>query len=187
MGHSHHNTKPLGAIDFIGAAVVFVLLALGLNALLSTAVPGLLKFGTPIQIIISGLLFVFVWAVFGNAVFKDYFDILEQRESKTKGTQAKASELRVKAKDIQSEIDTGLRAARLEGIKDRDSLIEEAKLQASKAKNEAKEAADAKFKVAAVKLGEMKEKAMSEASVEAKKLSQIVKEKALSYERKVLH
>jgi len=187
MGHSHHNTKPLGISDFIGAAIVFLLLAWGLYSLLSVAVPGLLKFGTFIQIIISGLLFVAVWGVFGNAVFKDYFDVLEEREKKTLGSQQKALELKNQAKEIQASIEAELRASRLEGIQDRDSFIEEAKNQATNIKNEAKNEADNKFKSAALELEKLRGAAIADASSEAQKLSQLVKERALSFEQKVIH
>lgn len=189
MGHSEHeiNTKPLGLVDFLGAAIVFVLLAWGLYSLLSVAVPGLLKFGTLVQIIASGVLFVVVWGIFGNAVFKDYFDVLEERETKTLGAQQKASDLRQQAKEIQSLVDSELRSARLEGIQDRDALIEEAKSQASKMKEEAKATADEEFKLAAAELENHRQVAMKDAEFEAQKLSQIVKKRALSFEQKVIH
>jgi F0F1-type ATP synthase membrane subunit b/b' len=180
MGHSSHDSRPLGINDVIGGAIIFVLITWGLYSLLDAAVPGLFKFTTMIQVLISGLLFLLVWGLFGGAVFKAYFDVLEERESKTLGAENEAGAMRSKAREIEKEIAIELRTTRLEGLRARDELIEEAKKQSTLIKDAATEKADKEYKTNARELARLREEAKGELGVEAEKLSQLVKERALA-------
>lgn len=180
MGHSSHESRPLGTSDVIGGAIVFVLVCWGLYSLLGVAVPGLFKFGTFVQVIISGLLFLLVWGLFGGMVFQSYFDVLTERESKTLGAEKEASQLRSQALAIEREVEEELKATRLEGLRERDELIEEANKQASEIKEAATVKADAQYKTATRELERLREDAKSELGLEAEKLSQLVKERALA-------
>jgi F0F1-type ATP synthase membrane subunit b/b' len=141
-----------------------------------------LKFSTLIQIIISGLLFLAVWGLFGNSLFQAYFDVLQEREKQTLGAEQKASEIKSQSQILQAEVDEEIKQARVAGIKKRDQLVEQARVKALEITTEAKAAADKKFDAARIKLEQAQAEALAELETEALELSKLVRERALADE-----
>ena len=136
-----------------------------------------------IEALASAGTFLFLWAVLGNLVFKPFLALVEEREARTLGDEEAAIEKRQAAKGIQTEIDEKLRAARTEGIALRDERVQQAKQEAQAILDRATELASQELKKAELSIAEVKQKALSDLSAEAEKLSHLVVERALATEQ----
>lgn len=177
--HHHHNTTPLGLVDVLAGAVFFIVLALLLKAGLDSVVPGLLREDTLRQIIVSGCLFLVVWAYLGNYVFKPFFSVLEEREARTSGDEKKAQERVRQSKSLTEKIEEELLAARLEGIRRRDALIEEAKGHANSLLEAGTKESEARIATARAEIESHSVRARSEVTAEAEKLAAVVRQRVL--------
>jgi F0F1-type ATP synthase membrane subunit b/b' len=185
MAHSpeggHHGKQtPLGASDAIIGAVLFVLLVFGLRAVLDAMVPGLLKPETMVHIIISGLMFVVVWATLGSYLFQPYLDLIEEREERTRGDEERALHRRREVSDLQAQIDEALRLARLEGIKLRDAKVGEAKRSVQGILDAAQATAESDISRAQQKIAQLKQEAEGEVATESAKLAEQLVRKTLN-------
>lgn len=84
-----------------------------------------------IEIAASAGLFILLWVILGNLLFKPYLALLEEREARTVGDERRASEGQREAQRLQGEVNEELRQAALQGIKIRDSHVAEAKQEAA--------------------------------------------------------
>ncbi len=176
----NYSKKPLGLGDALVGAVLFVLCVFGMQALLGAVVPGLLKPETAIHIIVSGLMFILCWALFGNYLFQPYLELFEEREARTEGDKQKAAEVKKGSLALQSEIEEHLREARLEGIRLRDVKVDDAKRSVDEILTAAQETSDGDMSRAQTKIAGMKEQAFREVSVESDKLAQQLVQTALA-------
>ncbi len=172
--------KPLGLSDVFAGAVLFVLCVLGLQALLGSFVPGLLKPDTTVHIIISGLMFILAWGFLGNYLFQPYLDLFEEREARTEGDKLKAADIRKDGVALRSEIEEALRKVRLEGIKLRDGLVDEAKRSVNDIVTAAQTTSESDFGRAQLKIADLREQALAEVSAESEKLAEQLVQKALA-------
>jgi F0F1-type ATP synthase membrane subunit b/b' len=131
VGHSHQDSRPLGIVDIVAGAVVFLALAW---LVISVAGPdgmgflkNLLTVERSIELISSGLLFIAVWFFVGELVAKPYLENHYAREEKTSGTQLRNQELKKEIEQLRLDIVSELRTARLEGIRRRDEIVADAK------------------------------------------------------------
>ncbi|MCB0346651.1 MAG: hypothetical protein KDD66_16165 [Bdellovibrionales bacterium] len=84
-----------------------------------------------IEIAASAGLFILLWIVLGNTLFKPYIRLIEEREARTMGDEKRAGEAARETERISNEIKEELRQAALHGIKIRDSHVAEAKAEAN--------------------------------------------------------
>lgn len=170
----------LGLTDVIAGAVLFLALSVGLQKLLDAAVPGLLKPETLVQIQISGVIFLLVWAVFGNLVFKPFLDLVAEREEKTVGSTRHAAEKKRESRSLEQKVEEELREARLEGIQQRDKLAEAARKQSQQVLEAADAAAREEIRKAQLEIDELKSRAEQELAQEAAALAELVVKRALT-------
>ena len=186
MAHDgeHHqvNTEPPGLKDIFIGAVAFYLLTLLVNYLVTSIDPNLISRSALIEIQLSGLLFLFVWWLIGNGIFKPFFEAAIEREESTSGAQRKAQELRRSLLDVDEQIQQELGKARLVGIQQRDAKVEVAKRKAQEKLDAAQQQNDKDLQAAAKRLEELRGQAERELAAEAEKLAEVVAERALAAE-----
>ena len=185
--HKASQSKPLGVVDFIAGAVCFLIVAFVMKALVTTAVPGLLKEKTFYQILQSGFLFIAVWALFLNKLFQNFFDVFEQREAQTIGAKEEALKILTEAKSIEEELEVEIRETRFKALQANETLIEEAKKEADKAIAAANSKASQQYEHSLSNILAMKKKADNELESEVAKLSNLFKESALKPAGRTLH
>ena len=174
------ESKPLGLGDVIAGAVIFVLLCVLLYEGMSRMVPGLLSFPVLKQVILSGLMFLTFWALLGNSVFVPFFEVLYEREGRTKGDLALAQEKLRQSSELERELGEHLRLARLAGIEIRDKRIELASKKAAEVSNVASKTARAQIESAQAEIGKLKSDAREDLEEEAAKLAKLVVSRALT-------
>lgn len=179
MGHKS-NERQLGLSDVIAGAILFFLLSLLLKALMDSAVPGLLKDDTLLQVQISGVMFLLFWAAMGNFLFKPYLDLVIERENKTKGYEKAVGEHVESAHSLEKEVAVQLQECRLSAIKERDKVTEQARKDAQQILNQALTEAEAKREKAQLEIENVRDRALAEVSGEAEQLASLVIERALS-------
>lgn len=193
MGDTHKDTTPLGISDVIAGAVIFMCLAL-----LSAHVAGpegygflrnLLTEERSTELIISGLLFIFVWFVLGNLVIKPYLNALYQREEQTSGLKIENNSLKNEVQNLKREISAEIKNARLEGIKKRDQKMGEAKKMADEALEAGKQTADAEWNKQSSELERMQETLFTSVDSEVEALANVLYSKVAETDTssKVIH
>ncbi len=79
------------------------------------------------QILSSAALFILLWAVLGNLVFKPFLAILTEREEKTLGAEKRSVLLSEQCDELNVKLNQELRTARLQAIHLRDVEVEKTK------------------------------------------------------------
>ena len=79
----------------------------------------------------SAALFIIIWAIVGNGVFKPFLALLEERDERTHGDDQRATDIKGQADNLQYKIDLELKDAALEGISTRDAKVAAAKQEAA--------------------------------------------------------
>jgi F0F1-type ATP synthase membrane subunit b/b' len=180
MHHQPKPKKPLGIADVIAAAVLFWLITWGLYTGLASAVPGLFKPETLVQVRWSGGLFILFWFIVGNCLVRPFIDLAVEREEKTAGAALAASELKQKSRETLDRIEAELKEVRLAAVRERDALADATKKETQRIVAAAVGAAEAERKEAQAKISELKAQAEKEVSAESEKLAGLVVERALS-------
>ena len=176
----HSESEPLGLRDVIAGTLVFVVLCVVLYEVLAVAIPGLLSFAVLKQVIVSGLIFLSFWALLGTFVFQPFFEVLYKREARTKGDLTLAQEKLRESASLEQDLDEQLRLARLEGIKKRDTFLDEAGRAAQEVTDAASKAAREEIESAQKEIEDLKASAETELAEEAEKLAKVVVQRALS-------
>ena len=131
MGHSHTNDTPLGLSDVIAGAIIFT--GLWWIAVQVAGPEGvgflknLLTEQRSFELLVSGLLFLFVWLVLGNLVIVPFLDAFYEREEKTSGAVESSHGLKNQIAELRTELEKELHLARVEGVKRRNERLIEAK------------------------------------------------------------
>ena len=185
--HKTSESKPLGIVDFIAGAVCFLIVAFLMKALVTTAVPGLLREDTFYQILQSGFLFLAVWVLFLNRLFQKFFDAFEQRELLTLGAKEEASRLLVEASSIEKELEAEIQKTRFKALQENEVLVEEAKKEADKVIAAANSKATQQYEHSLSNITAMKKKADGDLDAEVVKLTKLFKESALKPAGRTLH
>ena len=140
------------------------------------------------QILISSGLFLLVWAILGNLVFKPFLKILEEREAKTIGSDKEAFAQKKKSQELTVQIEETLKNARRTAMQARDEQTQRARQNAEKIKVEAQQHAELEIAKAREHIARLKENAFKEVAVESDALARQMVEKALSSEsRTTIH
>lgn len=84
------------------------------------------------MIIVSAILFVVFWRLFAWAFFNPYFSLLEEREGRTSGAMHKADDDLKQAHELEALYSERIDSARIEGMKAKLQLLEEAKKESAK-------------------------------------------------------
>lgn len=131
------------------------------------------------QALCSVGVFLLLWAVLGNLVFKPFFSMLEEREQRTVGDETAAVEKRQELKVVNSQIQEKLRQARLQGIALRDERVAQAKKEAQALLDQANNIAAQELSRAEQSIEDLKAAALRDVAVEAENLSKMVVSKVL--------
>lgn len=182
-----HESGALGFSDMLGGLLSFLFVAYLMRALITTAVPGLLKPETFVQILEAGFLFIIVWCLFLNRLFSEYLKVLELREERSVGAEAQAARLRGELKEIQMTLDQQLQNARIAALLESDKLATEARKKAVELIEESNLVANKKYSQAHAEISEMRQKAEQELELEAKNLSTHFKNCALKQVSQTIH
>lgn len=130
--HDHHlDSKPLGIVDILSGAIIF----LGLWKLASTLagpegvgfLKNLLNEQRSFEMLFSGLLFLVVWLVLGKLVIVPFLEAFYQREEQTSGTLSSNQELKKEISNLKSELERELNLARVAGVAKKNERLSEAK------------------------------------------------------------
>jgi F0F1-type ATP synthase membrane subunit b/b' len=153
VGHSvegEHDTTPLGIVDVIAGAVVFLLLAWVANYVAGPEGFGFLKnllnekrFE---EFLLSGLIFLVVWYFVGSVVARPYLEAFYVREEKTSGLLARNIELKKEIERLNLDIISELRTARLAGVKMRDERVGDAMRKAQEIISEGRKLGEEEWK-----------------------------------------
>lgn len=184
-GGAHSEHKQGGNISFI-ISLIFVtslVLAITWYVLCYLKTNGIVD-KEPIElmtgILQSSAVFLFSWLILGNAVYKPFFALLEEREAKTSGNTELAKEKLKEKKSLEEKIEEELRELRIQAARDRDARLVSAKASASKVITEAQEIAANKLTSAQQEVAELLKGVEGDIEKEVERLSQIVFEQALS-------
>lgn len=186
-GHSDHNNTALSFFDVIAGGFSFLLVAYFMRWLINNGVPGLLKEDTFIQILQAGILFLLVWGLFLNNLFKEYLKVLELREERSIGAEAEAVKLKLQAKELEVKLEQELQNARIAALAESERITSQARKNATDLLEEAARIVDQKYANAQLQIEEIQMKANSELSQEAIKLAQHFKECALKPSGQTIH
>ncbi len=132
------------------------------------------------QMLCSAVLFIVVWIVLGNYVFKPFFALLEEREERTVGDEKRAVKRREEARQLQERIDTTLFQTRLRAIEQRDVKLATARAEAQKVIDEALERAHRELRAAREEIADLKVRARKQMGGEVKALSDTFVNKLLA-------
>ena len=166
----HKEKRALGLQDVIAGIVFFLLLTEGLYTILLNF-PGLLGREALYEIRISGVLFLVIWGVLGNFLFKPFLGVILDREEKTEGYERRAAERKRNTKEISEQIEEHIQEARLEAIIKRDKLAEEARKRAREQIEQALKEAERERKAHQLEIQKLKEQASLEAGGQAEQLA----------------
>lgn len=84
------------------------------------------------MIVVSAILFVVFWRLLNIALFQPYFRVVEEREARTSGAMHQADEDLKNAVALEALYSEKIDAARVEGMKLKLQLLDEAKKEANK-------------------------------------------------------
>lgn len=126
----------------------------------------------PVYVVSSAVIFIFVWQVLNRVFFKPVLAVLYEREARTSGDEARAHHLKDETKKIVHGLESELRVVRVEGLKQRDELVNIANDKANALIEEAQARAQSELVKARKHIAELKEQARSELQTEAEKLAQ---------------
>ena len=124
-----------------------------------------------IQIGLSALLFLLMWAFFGNLVAKPFINIIEQREEKTVDAFKRIELRKEEIIDLQEELDDERRSAEVAGVSKRDYIISKAKKEAYATLNSAREQATAQVERARTEMAQAETATLAKALPEVRTLA----------------
>lgn len=84
------------------------------------------------MMIVSAILFVIFWRLLNRALFHPFFKLVEEREARTSGAMHQADDDLKNAVELETLYSEKINTARIEGMKLKLQLLDEAKGQASK-------------------------------------------------------
>lgn len=128
---------------------------------------------------LSAAIFLVIWMVVGNRVFKPFLANLEEREERTKGDEKRAVAARAKAQQLSAKFEEEIKQARLAGIRHRDDYVATAKAEAAKIVEQALDRSMRELDTARAELDALKGKVRTELSQEAQVLSGAILDKLL--------
>lgn len=136
----------------------------------------------------SAGLFILIWAIVGNGVFKPFLALLNEREERTTGDDAKAADIRSQADNLQYKIDLELKEAALQGIRERDAKVATAKQEASVIMEQAANKAQAELEAARSEIETVAAGARAELRAESEVVAGAMLEQVLgSSDGRVVH
>lgn len=94
------------------------------------------------MIIVSALLFVIFWRLFARVFFNPYLRLVEEREGRTSGAMHKADDDLKNAIELEAVYSERIDAARVQGMKLKLQLLEEAKKESARIIEIAQQEAD---------------------------------------------
>lgn len=127
----------------------------------------------------SAGLFILIWAIVGNGVFKPFLALLDEREARTTGDDLKAQDIQSQADNLQFKIDLELKDAALVGIQERDAKVAIAKQEASSILEQASNKAQAELGAARLEIEEVSAGARAELRAEAEVVAGAMLEQVL--------
>ncbi|MCB0358104.1 MAG: ATP synthase F0 subunit B [Bdellovibrionales bacterium] len=131
------------------------------------------------EILSSAALFLVMWAILGNLIFKPYLAMLEEREARTTGDERRADELAKKAQLVRADVEKELRETSLHGIRLRDERVAAAKAQAQKITDAATERAQRTLESARADIATERERALAALAADADSLAETMLSQAL--------
>ena len=132
------------------------------------------------QIFLSTGIFLIVWYVVGNNLFKPYLALLDEREAKTSGAERDAEALQEQTIKLNRELDAELRSARVEGISLRDGYVQAAKQTAQEIIDNANDSANLELEKNRHLIEELKANTRGDVPRESEKLAGMVVNRVLS-------
>ncbi len=124
-----------------------------------------------IEILSSAGLFILLWTILGNALFKPYIKLLEEREARTMGDEKRAAEAFRESEKVAQEINEELRQAALHGIKIRDSHVAEAKDEANQVVDHASSVAARELEAAREEIAKLVAEAREQINQDAQQVA----------------
>lgn len=179
--HGHHGSStPPGMQDIAIGAVVFYLLTHGVFWVVANLIdPNLFSVHALHQMQLSGGLFILLWVVLGRGVFEPFLASAVHREEATQGVFKRAQAMKDASRKLAEEVDAALRGARLQGVRQRDGEVAEARVKATALLEKAQAENSLHLSAATETLAEMKVAAQKQLSQETEKLSKLVVEQVL--------
>ena len=135
---------------------------------------------TIIDVAGSAGLFIALWVILGNNLFKPYLRLLEDREARTSGDEKRALELNEMSEDVRKSIDDELRGTRLQGLAARDAAVTKAKDEARRITDEASEKARKELDASRAQIEKLKSQARAELASEAQTLATTLRSRLLA-------
>ena len=132
------------------------------------------------QVLLSTGLFIIVWIVVGNNLFKPYLALLDEREAKTSGAEREAESLQEQAVKQTAQLNAELRQARVKGIAVRDEYVREAKQTAQEIVDNASEAANLELEKNRHLIDELTANTRADVPRESEKLAGMVVDRVLA-------
>ena len=132
-----------------------------------------------IQIVLSTGIFLIVWFVVGNNLFKPYLALLDEREARTSGAEKEAAGTSEETVRKTAQLEDELRAGRAEGVATRDEYVRQAKKTAQEITDSASEAADLELEKNRHLIEELKANTRGDIPKEADKLAAVLVDRVL--------
>ena len=131
------------------------------------------------HVIASALLFLGMWVVLGQTLLKPFFNTVYEREQKTAGSDERANEKREEGRRMEEHLRVALQEARLDGLRSRDSRVQQAKKEAQGLRDAA--AAKAAQEAARVKeeLEQLRQRSLADLDKEVENLSSLLVNRVL--------
>lgn len=177
MSHGKHD-RALGLTDVVAGIVLFYLFSEFLFVILG-AFPGLLQHETLVEIQKSGVMFLVVWGIIGNLVFKPYLNLSFDREEKTVGYEVKTANLRREVRSLTERIDSQLEDERLQAIARRDQELSVARQKSQQLIEQELRVAEELRRNAQQEIDQLKQQASEQLALEADQLATEVVVKAI--------
>lgn len=142
----------------------------------------------PIQIALSAGLFLFLWRTLGAGVFRRHFALLEEREARTVGDEARAVAIIKEREALEFTLQQELKSSRVNGIALREELVGRAKLEAEKLTEQARAQAQQKLELAHAEIERLKNAARRELENDTARISASILSRVLETESsRVIH
>ncbi len=132
------------------------------------------------EIALSGLLFIVVWRVLGEKVYRPFFQLLEEREAKTSGADELVHEKRLEIRRQQKKLDDLSLHARLQGIALRDDFLAKAQAEGQELIHRSTATAEEELQRGREELEKARQRLYGDFDTESERVAEIVFERVLS-------
>jgi len=127
-----------------------------------------------IHVFAGSAFFLMMWAVLGRVLMKPFFDTVYEREAKTAGADESTQEKREEGRRLDDQLRHQIQDARLEGLRIRDSRVQQAKNEAQSLREAAMNRAAQENARTKDELAQVRAKTVSELELEVEKLATLL-------------